>query len=110
MATRNSTGTPNNNESPKAVEATISQAFGKVPDDVLISVRAGVEVLGWLDSICRCIEEETRKDEPRILHIRELAGAGKYLAADYGNCIDCEHEQMVDSLTAAGIEVTQWQG
>jgi hypothetical protein len=68
----------------------------------------GGECLDWLQSILACIAEDAEKarDEPaRLLRIKKLAAAANYLALDYGNLIDCEHENMVDSLKAAGLKL-----
>jgi hypothetical protein len=88
---------------PEEIDAVILQAFGQRAADVVLPVKASAEAFGWLDAILRSIGDEARKDKPDSFRIRDLAGAGAYIAFDYSNCIGCQHEDMVDRLNAAKV-------
>ena len=89
---------------PVAIEAVIKQSFGKCTDEVLLAPKASAEAFGWLEEIFKCIKEESHKDSPDRFRLANLAGAGAYLAFDYQNFVGCEHETMVDALSAVGIK------
>lgn len=75
-------------------------ALGQHPRDVASYLHAGAESLAWLESVFHAIELLHERGGGEI-RIRHLVGLGKYVAADMGNMLDCEHEKIVEALDAA---------
>ena len=82
--------------------ASIKEAFGEHPEDVLASVKTAAEGFGWLNEILISIKREVEggNASPRIV---KLAAAGAYLAADLENYFGTQHESMLHKLQEVGI-------
>lgn len=74
--------------------------LGQSPRDVALYLSIGTESLDWLGSIFSAIEM-LHKSGGGEVHIKHLAGLGKYVADDIGNLIVCEHEKLIASIEAA---------
>ena len=83
--------------------AAVHEVFGKHAEDVIDPIEWGVDTLLQLAEVLSIIAETAKNGEAasgfrRILH---LAEAGRYLADDMANTMDCEHEDMRDRLLIA---------
>lgn len=81
------------------IEATRA-VLGQSPRDVAMYLSIGTESLDWLGSIFSAIEM-LHKTGGGEIHIKHLAGLGKYVADDIGEIIGCEHEKIIASIEAA---------
>lgn len=83
---------------------TIKEAFGNYPQDVLAPISSASDVCSWLEAIIGAIRTEARLDNPvSCLTIGYLADAAHYLASDFANQYDCQHEEMFNNLKKAGL-------
>lgn len=82
-------------------KAVVAEACGGSPEDVLIALNSASDALNWIEEIFRVIEESALHEHRRF-RVRNLAAAGAYLAAEFGNFADVAHEQMRDGLIASG--------
>lgn len=84
--------------------ATLKDAFGEHPADVLLEMRVAVETLGQLEALFASIKGELEKTEHRRSFATKLASLGADLADDRANMIDCAHEKYRDCLLSHGID------
>ena len=77
--------------------------LGQSPRDVALYLDISQESLDWLGSIFSAIKLLHEKGGGEI-HIKRLAGLGKYVADDIGNLIGCEHEKIIASIEVAEAE------
>jgi len=82
---------------------TLKSAFGEHPDDVIGVMRTAVEVLGQLEAVFLSIEGDLERARSPLTHTRKIAGAGRYIAADMANYVDCMREKYEGSLLSNGI-------
>jgi len=88
---------------PNLAAETIKDAFGKNAEDVLSPIASATEVCSWLDAIIGAIRRETKLDNPSIIAIGSLADAARYIADDFANYYDSQHEEMFKNLKQAGV-------
>lgn len=74
--------------------------LGQSPRDVATYLSISTESLDWPGSIFSAIDMLHQNGGGEI-HIKHLAGLGKYVADDIGNLIGCEHEKLIASIEAA---------
>lgn len=84
-----------------ARKAAFDAACGGAWEDVLATLNGASDALNWIEEIFRVIEENALSEQ-RGFRIRNLAAAGAYLAAEFGNETDVMHERMRDGLIASG--------
>lgn len=84
---------------PSPIEAA-KTALGRHPKDALVFVELGADTLDWLESVFHAIEVLHEKGGGEI-HIKRLAGLGRYISSDIGNHIGAEHEKMAEAVEAA---------
>jgi hypothetical protein len=77
-----------------------SAVLGQSPRDVAMYLSISTESLDWLGSIFSAIKMLHEKGGEEV-HIKNLAGLGKYIADDISNLIDSEHEKIISSIEAA---------
>ncbi len=82
---------------------TIKEAFGRTAEDVLSTLSYASDVCSWLEAIIGAIRQEAKTKNPNSIIIGALADAAHYLAADFANSYDCQHEEMFDHLKQAGV-------
>lgn len=82
---------------------TIREAFGKPAEDVLSPISGASDVCSWLAAISCAIKREAGLKYPNVSSICHLAEAAQYLACEFANDYDCQHEGMFDSLQQAGV-------
>ena len=75
--------------------------LGRNPEDALVTIQIGVTTLDQLEALFRAIEAECERNNPSSIDIRRLAALGRYVASDICNTIDCEREEIADSIKAA---------
>lgn len=69
-------------------------------------MKSSSDVMDWLSDIFLTIIRETEAQRsPDIIldTIRKRATYGQYLADDFSNLADCEHEKVERAMAAAGI-------
>lgn len=74
--------------------------LGRHPKDALIFVELGADTLDWLEAVFHAIEVLHEKGGGEI-HIKRLAGLGRYITSDIGNLIGAEHDKMAEAVEAA---------
>ena len=84
--------------------ATIKDAFGELPADVLLELRIAIDTFGQLEALFDSIKADLDKSGGKYSRAFRLASVGAYLASDTSNSIDCEHEKFRDNLTSHGID------
>ena len=77
--------------------------LGQSPRDVATYLSISTESLDWLSAIFRSIEILHTNGGGEI-HIKHLAGLGKYVSDDIGNLIGAQHEKIVAAIDAAEAE------
>lgn len=77
-------------------QEAVRELFGRHPEDVLVAVKTCDEALSWIEEILRAAMRES--DEGNEIGSRHLINAAKYLASDFGNYANCEHEAMRDHM------------
>ena len=82
---------------------TLKSAFGDHPNDVLCVLRSAAETLDQLEAIFVSIEGDMERNRSPLTHTQKMAGAGRYLAADMANFVDCMREKYEGSLQGHGI-------
>lgn len=88
------------NNAPRSSIAEARAVLGQAPRDVAMYLSISTESLDWLGSIFSAIEM-LHKSGGGEVHIKRLAGLGKYVADDIGNLIGCEHEKVIASIEEA---------
>ena len=83
----------------------IRHAFGRHAVDVVALIRDNSSVLGWTAAIFRAITAEVAKEDPLHHQIKTLSEVGEFLGAFHADSLDYEVDQIVDSLSDAGINV-----
>lgn len=80
--------------------AAVREVFGKHPVDVIDPIEWGVDTLLQIAAILGVIAETAKAEDAarRITRIQRLAEAGRHLADDMANTMDCEHEEMRNRL------------
>jgi hypothetical protein len=88
------------------IEQTIKDAFGLWPEDVIAPARMASDVFHQLAELFKTIKDEAEKNGP-VSHrrIKHLAGAGAYLAFDFGELASGQFSDMAAHLNAAGIQI-----
>ena len=84
---------------PSPIEAA-KTVLGRHPKDAILYAEIGADTLCWLEAVFHAIEVLHEKGGGAI-HIKRLAGIGKYVASDIGNTIGHEHEIMAEAIEAA---------
>ncbi len=84
---------------PSPIEAA-KPVLGRHPKDALIFVELGADTLDWLEAVFHAIEVLHEKGGGEI-HIKRLAGLGRYITSDIGNLIGAEHDKMAEAVEAA---------
>lgn len=84
---------------PSPIEAA-KTVLGRHPKDALIFVELGADTLDWLEAVFHAIEVLHEKGGGEI-HIKRLAGLGRYVSSDMSNHIGAEHEKMAEAIEAA---------
>lgn len=74
--------------------------LGQSPRDVAMYIGMGTETLDWLESIFSAIEMLHEKGGGEV-HIKRLAGIGKFVAGDIAELIGSEQEKIIASIEAA---------
>ncbi|MBS1185277.1 MAG: hypothetical protein H6R09_878 [Proteobacteria bacterium] len=87
--------------------ATLKDAFGEYPDDVLLQMRIAVDTFDQLDALFPSIKAALEcADRPRDQAIR-LASVGAYLASDVADLVGYARDIYRDCLLSNGIECTE---
>lgn len=77
-------------------QEAVRELFGRHPEDVLAAVKTCDEALSWIEEILRAaLREDGDKNHQGAVY---LINAAKYLASDFGNYANCEHEAMRDHM------------
>lgn len=84
---------------PSPIEAA-KTVLGRHPKDALIFVELGADTLDWLEAVFHAIEVLHEKGGGEI-HIKRLAGLGRYVSSDISNHIGAEHDKMAEAIEAA---------
>lgn len=84
---------------PSPIE-TAKAVLGRHPKDAILYTEIGSDTMGWLQAVFHAIEVLHEKGGGEI-HIKRLAGVGKYVASDIGNLIGAEHDKMAEAIEAA---------
>lgn len=79
---------------------TARAVLGQPPRDVAMYIGMGTETLDWLESIFSAIEMLHEKGGGEV-HIKRLAGIGKFVAGDIAELIGSEQEKILASIEAA---------
>ena len=85
--------------SPSPIEAA-KTVLGRHPKDAILYAEIGHETLDWLEAVFHAIEVLHEKGGGEI-HIKRLAGLGRYVSSDMSNHIGAEHEKMAEAIEAA---------
>ncbi len=91
------------NNAPRSSIAEARAVLGQAPRAVAMYLSISTESFDWLSSVFKAIEMLHEKGGGEI-HIKRLAGLGKYVADDIGNLIGCEHEKLIASIEEAEAE------
>ncbi len=102
MADRHNQGAPAADVSAALVESS-RQLFGRHPEDVISVVETAVSICSQLEAILVAIKKEVSKSDGCLVRAEHLIEAGEYLASDIGNYLDCQREELVESLSSCGI-------
>ena len=89
-------------KTPQLLE-TLKSAFDEHPDDVIGVLRVAAETLDQLEAIFISIEGDLERSRSPLTHTRKMAGAGRYIASDIANHVDCMREKYEGSLRDHGI-------
>ena len=77
--------------------------LGQSPRDVSTYLNIGEEALDWLTSIFSAIEMYHESGGGEV-HIKRLAGVGRFVASDISDLLGCANEKIVSSIEAAERE------
>ncbi len=81
----------------------IKALFGSHPEDVIQPIKTAADVLGWLEEIFQTLTQEAKAERMNSVRMNRAIDVGLYLASDFGNHMDCEHERMLEALRLAGV-------
>ena len=91
---------------PAAVVDAFRDVFGEHPEDVIGPIEWGANTLLQVAEILSVIAQTARDGGQRDLsRIRRLAEAGKHLADDMGDTMDCRHSDFVAALRERAVAV-----
>ena len=79
---------------------TARAVLGQPARDVVMYIGMGTETLDWLESIFSAIEMLHEKGGGEV-HIKRLAGIGRFVAGDIAELIGSEQEKILASIEAA---------
>lgn len=79
---------------------TARAVLGQPACDVVMYIGMGTETLDWLESIFSAIELLHEKGGGEV-HIKRLAGIGRFVAGDIAELIGSEQEKILASIEAA---------
>lgn len=74
--------------------------LGQSPRDVSTYLNIGEDSLDWLTSIFSAIEMYHERGGGEV-HIKRLAGVGRFVASDIGELLGCANEKIIASIEAA---------
>ena len=84
---------------PSPIEAA-KAVLGRHPKDAILYTEIGSDTMGWLQAVFHAIEVLHEKGGGEI-HIKRLAGLGRYVSSDISNHIGAEHDKMAEAIEAA---------
>lgn len=84
--------------------ATLKDAFGEHPDDVLMELRIASDTLDQLEALFAAIKAALASQGRQQTHAYQLSTLGIDVAVDRSNLIDCAHEKYRDRLLSHGID------
>lgn len=90
---------------PAQTAELIRHTFGRHAVDVVALTKDNAEILEWASAIFRAVVAEDAKERPAHRQIQVLAQAGQFLASFHAESLGYEVDQLVDSLSDAGINV-----
>lgn len=86
-----------------ALLETLKTALGGHPADVLMAMQTTNDAFSRLEALFVSIKMHLERTNSPCSCAKELADTGAYLAQDFANYVDLEHEKTRDSLLAHGI-------